>query len=336
MNLDLDLSVFSRFFRGMVTELRQKPLLAGAGVVLVLALVAVPFLLSKSSSPAPAPEAQLPASPPQGGASIPALNVQTTPSKSHLSGAARNPFGSSGSAAATAHTLSPSTVVAVSTPTSNTASTLSNGGASSTGGSSSTGSSSSTGTASGGTPSSTPNPPSITGNAKPKPAPSGLTKDEAYDVSLAITNSAGGLNTLDPLERLSVLPGDQQPLLVELGVAQGGNRVLFAVQPGAVVSGPGSCTPGPIDCAILSLGQDQTEQLSSQTGTLGSSPVALFAVTSISATKYSSAAAADKARRAASSAGQKLLDGSSSQALSLFQYEPSLGSVVDLRTLGVN
>jgi hypothetical protein len=149
---------------------------------------------------------------------------------------------------------------------------------------------------------------------------------------LAITNSAGGLNTIDPLERLSILPSAQQPLLIELGVLKGGHRVLFAVEPGTVVGGPGSCTPGPIDCEILSLGQDQTEALGVQSPT-GPVGVVLFAVTGVTAGTYSSAAAADKARRAESPAGRKLLDASTLDALSLFQYEPSVGAVVDLRNL---
>lgn len=334
MNLDLDFSVVSRFFRGILTELRQKRLWPVAAV-LVLACVAVPVVLSKSSSPAPTSQAQLPTGPPAGGSSIPALNVQTTPSNSHLTGASRNPFasGSSSKSTSSATTSTTSSVTSSTSGSAGTTSSPTSGGSSASGGTSS----SSGATSSGSAPTTSSNTvPSITHGATPKPAPTGLTKTEAYDVSLAITNSGGGLNTLDPLERVSVLPSDSQPLLVELGVEQGGNHVLFAVQPGAVVTGPGTCTPGPIDCAILSLGQDQTEELSAQTGSLGSSQVALFAVTGISATKYSSAAAADKARRAASSAGQNLLDKSTSQALSLFQYEPSLGSVVDLRNLGVN
>jgi hypothetical protein len=177
-------------------------------------------------------------------------------------------------------------------------------------------------------------PRSITPGAKPKPAPSGLTATQAYHVTLAITNSSGGLDTIDPLTRLSVLPNIRQPLLIELGVLQGGNRVLFAVQPGTVVSGPGTCTPGPVDCEILSLGQDQTEQLSVETPS-GPSQVALFAVTGITADQYSSAAAAGQARRASSAAGRNLLAQSTLSALSLFQYEPSLGVVVDLRNLTV-
>jgi hypothetical protein len=123
-------------------------------------------------------------------------------------------------------------------------------------------------------------------------------------------------------------------MLVELGVLKGGHRVMFAVQPGTVVSGPGICTPGPIDCEILSLAQDQTEGLASQLGTgLAAGP--LFAVTAITADDHASEAAADKARRVESAAGRALLNNSTLDALSLFHYEPSLGTVVDLRNLTI-
>jgi hypothetical protein len=326
MNLDLDLSAVTRFFRGVLTELRQKHVWPVAAV-LVAGIVAVPILLSKSSTPPPAPQARVPTPPPAPGASIPALNVQTTPAPSHLPGSGHDPFAAAATSPRPATTAVTTAVSrATSTLTGSASSTTATGtGGSSTG--SSTGSSSST-------PSSTP-PPSITGNAKPKPAPSGLKPTQAYDVALAITTSSGGINTIDPLQRLSVIPSDQQPLLVELGVTQDHNHVLFAVQHGAIPTGPGVCTPGPIDCEILSLGQDQTEQLSTQTGGIGSSQVALFAVTGITATDYPSAAAADKARRSASSAGRALLNASPYPTLSLFQYEPSLGTVVDLRNLKV-
>ena len=153
-------------------------------------------------------------------------------------------------------------------------------------------------------------------------------------MSLAITAQGGDLNTIDPLERLSILPNVKQPLLTELGVLQGGRQVVFVVEPGAVVGGPGACTPGPIDCEILTLSPGQTEGLSQQTST-GSTPVALFSVNSISAVDHPTAAAAGQARRTASQAGRELLANSPLGAISLFQYDPSVGAVVDLRNLTV-
>ena len=131
-----------------------------------------------------------------------------------------------------------------------------------------------------------------------------------------------------------MLPSLKQPLLVELGVLQGGKQVLFAVEPGAAVGGPGTCTPGPIDCEIIALSPGQTEGVSKQTPT-GTTPVALFSVNSITAAEHPSVAAANQARRTASEAGRQLMANTPLSAVSLFQYDPSVGAVVDLRNLTV-
>ena len=55
----------------------------------------------------------------------------------------------------------------------------------------------------------------------------------------------------------------------------------------------------------------------------------------ISAANHPSAAAADQARRTASQDGRQLLAGSPLSTGSLFQYDPSVGAVVDLRNLTV-
>ncbi len=169
---------------------------------------------------------------------------------------------------------------------------------------------------------------------KPKPIHVGLTSTQSYSAALSLTTTAGGLNTIDSLKRLSVLPSAQQPLLVYLGVLKGGRDALFVVQPGTVVNGPGTCTPGPTDCEILSLAQEQIESLAVSTGT-GISNVALFAVNAIKVEGHTSVAAANRARHEASAAGRSLLAASTLPALSLFEYQPHVGAVVDLRSLTV-
>jgi hypothetical protein len=311
----------------MLKELRDRKLWPVA-LGLIVALVAVPVLLSKNAPTnlvTPDPTGGLPYS---SGTTLPAISVQSVPGTSKLAGRGRDPF-------TPQHIATTSTTTAT-TPASST--TGSSSGTTSGSGGSSGSTSSGTGGAVTTTPAapapapSTPAPPAP--KPSPKPGPSTLTPTQSYQVSLAVTNSGGGLNTIDPLERLSLLPSEQQPLVVELGVLKGGNRVLFAVEPGAVVSGPGTCTPGPIDCEILSLAPGQTEGLSKQTPT-GSTPVALFAVNAIKAADHPSVAAADKARRTASEVGRKLVSESPLSALSLFQYDPSVGAVVDLRNLRV-
>jgi hypothetical protein len=343
MNLDLDFSLLTRFFRGVLDELRQKRLWPAA-IVLIAALVAVPVLLTKSSTPPPVAQVPLPTPPPSPGTTLPTISDQVTPSHSQLTGPGRNPFAGAAGASPPTSTSAASTVsagVASATNAAGSAVSALTGGSSASSSASSGPSPSTSSTAApatgGGLPSfpsgSSSAPPSITGNAKPKPAPSGLQPNQAYDVALSVTNSAGGVVSLNPLERLTVVPSPQKPLLVELGVLQGGKRVLFAVQPGTVVEGPGTCTPGPVDCEILSLGQDQTEAVGTQVGNISASEEALFAITGIKTSTYPSSAAAAKARRGASAAGQALLATTDMPALSLFHYEPSLGYVVDLRNL---
>ena len=303
-------------------DLREKRLWPLA-VVLVAGLVAVPLLLSKGSASAPPFVAQAPAAsqsaPPAG---VPVVSSSSTPAGGKLKGSPHNPFEQlvHGAASGVASAISATTGTTTSAGSTGTSTTPASGTSSIA---TSTGTSSTTPTATTTIPTGT-----------PKPPPPGLKSTQSYNVKLAITNPLGGVDTISSLKRLSVLPSEQQALLVELGVLKGGNRVLFAVQPRAVVSGAGTCIPGPIDCEILSLPQDQTVTLGRQSSS-GIQTVALFAVTGITAADHSSVSAANAARRVESPAGRAILGRSSSSALSLFEYEPSLGALVDLRNLTV-
>ena len=315
------------FLNAIISDLRDKRLWPIAALLL-LAVVAVPVVLSNGSSGSSAPIAQLPSTGSGGGTAsgLPAVSVSTAPSEGKLTGKGRDPFSQFGRTTTTSGSTGSTTATTGTTGTTGTSTTSSTtSGGSSTSGSSSSGSGSS-GTGSSGTPSIT--------NPAPPPAPTGLTSTQSYEVSLAITTASGGLNTYSRLDRLSVLPSPSRPLLVELGVLKGGKRVLFAVRPGAVISGPGSCIPGPVDCEVMSLAPGQTEALGEHTSS-GNTQVALFAVTQVMAAKHSSAAAANKARRAVSAIGRSLVAQSTSSVLSLFQYQPSVGALVDLRNLTV-
>ena len=309
--------------RNMLKELLERKLWPIA-LVLVIALVAVPVLLTKKAPTdiVTPPTGPLPYS---SGTTLPAISVKTSLGNSNLTDKGRNPF-------TPQHVVTTSTVVA--TVPSTTTPTTSTGTTSVGGGSSTTGTSGSGTTATPTTPavSTTPSKPAPT--TPPKPAPATLTSTESYHVSLALTEANGNLNTFDPLERLSILPSKQQPMLIDLGVLQGGKRVMFVVEPGTVISGTGTCTPGPIDCEILTLSPGQKAGISKQTSS-GTTAVALLAVNSISVDEHPSVAAANKARETASDTGRKLLDESPLSAISLFQYDPSVGAVVDLRNLTV-
>ena len=307
----------------ILSDLRSRrlwPLMA----VLVVALVAVPVLLAKSShTPAQTASVPVPSSP---APTLPTVSSVSAASHAHVSGRSRDPFGGGGGAVTTTAS-SASSAASTASSASKASSSKSSKSSSSGGGSSSSSSSSSTPTSL--TPLPIAPPP-----ASAKKAPKSLGASDVYRVTLAVSYPSGGLNTIDPLERLSVLPSNSQPLLVELGVLRGGRRVLFAVQPGAVVSGPGTCTPGPLDCEVLSLAVGQNENLSSQSAS-GTNEVALFAVTAISAHNAGSSSAAFQARRHASAAGRAVLESSKQSAVSLFRYQPQLGVVVDLRNLSI-
>jgi hypothetical protein len=253
---------------------------------------------------------------PQAGVASASPATPVSPSSAPVAASTGTAVGSS----ATSTGSAPSSGGSSPSPTSG-GTTTTTGGGSSPGGANGSGGNGSSGTGSGGT-----------GSGGKTPPPSGLTARQSYTVRLAISNSSGGINTLDPLQRLSVLPTARQPLMVELGVLKGGDRVLFALEPGTVVSGPGQCVPGPIDCQIVSVARNQVEHLGVRT-TSGVTRVAIFAVTGISVVTHSSVAAAQKARQAESAPGRALLAHSSLSALPLFDYEPSIGAVVDMRNL---
>ena len=320
--MKLDTDILKTSPSKLIQDLRGNRLWPLA-VVLLVAIVAVPIALSKSATPKPlGPEAQ--ATPPPAG--VPALNIQSTSTTVRLRGHGRDPFVQQPTKGA------PSTgttgASGAGSSTTNTTNASSKGSASTSSGTTTTPSSVTPAT-------STPTtPPSIAPAKKPTPAPPGLGSNQSYRVELAITNASGGIDTIDPLQRLSVLPSRAQPLLVELGVLKGGSRVLFAVQPRTAVAGPGLCTPGPADCEILSLAVGQTENLGLKTPG-GTSWSALFAISKIAAQNYSSATAADRARRSQSALGRAILNRSTLTSLSLFRYDAGVGAVLDLRSLSV-
>jgi hypothetical protein len=322
------------FVHAIVNDLREKRLWPVAAALLA-AIVAVPILLSKPASKQPP---YVPPVPVQVGASqtarVPVITVEAATAPNALTGISkRDPF--------TQQKLAPPTT---SSTSSAAASTTTTSPAAAAGSSSSSVSGPTTVAAAPTTPSPAPTAPVATTtpaqSTQPAPTPSpsstpthpvaGLKSTEAYHVTVAISNASGGFDTIDPVRRLSPLPSRSEPLLIELGVLQGGRHVLFAVQPGTAVSGPGSCTPGPVDCQILSLAPNQTEHVSAP-----SSAGASVTVTAITKDGYPSVAAATAARRAVATAGQDLLRRSTLDALPLFQYQPGVGAVVDLRNLTV-
>src|SRR5439155_3400255 len=63
-----------------------------------------------------------------------------------------------------------------------------------------------------------PAPPSNFPVGRPTRPVTGLRPDQSYEVTVALTRSDGGIDTINSLERLGILPNPQNRLLVELGV----------------------------------------------------------------------------------------------------------------------
>ena len=311
-------------FAAVITDMRQKRLWPLA-ILLAALLIALPFLLSKSATPQPIAQLPVPGNPATT-PPVPAIAQQVNPIRSRLRGHQRDPFAqskskSSSSQGAPAKTISASPRGAAA-PTGTTAKT---------GTTSSAASSSRSPAVSPSSPAASPTVPAPTPVSPASPA--GLTPTQVYDVAFAMTNTRGGFTTVDPLQRLSVLPSARKPLLVELGVLKGGQRVLFAVNSAATVSGPGVCIPGPLDCSVLSMRPGQLEALAGKTA--GGVVYADFSVTRIHAHDLGSAAAAGQARARASTAGRAALRAIDSPVLSLFGYVERQGVVIDRRNLGV-
>lgn len=353
----LNLNISGEAVKGLLAaiwqDLRAKRLWPVA-LGLLVALVAVPVLLTKSAPPSAAhpPAPVLP--PPVAG--LPAV-TQRLVSGAELERSRRDPFSPQKGAQPTTSSPTTSSFPSTGTPPSvaggtGNAVTMGGtvtaappaplGGSTTTAGSNPSGSSpASGGDGSGGSGSSDNGSPGNgsggNGSGGHTPPPTGLSARQSYAVKLAITNSSGGINTVDPLQRLSVLPSLQHPLMVELGVLEGGDQVLFALEPGTVVSGPGQCIPGPINCQIVALARNRVEHLAVRS-TTGLTPVALFAVTGISVVNHATLSGAEQARHTESPVGRSLLDQTHLSSLSLFRYQPSVGAVVDMRnlTFGVN
>ncbi len=312
----------------LLSDLRDRKLWPVA-VALLAAVVAVPVLLTKSASPAGAghgtPSLALPVDLAKTG---PAVTVDTTPGQASLNGKTRDPF---------TQLVKPSSTTSASTASAANSAAAAVTGAVSTATSGATGSTGSTGSAGSGSASTggtytSPTPPSTTPSTPSSPKSAALAKDQVYAVGLSLADPSGSLTSPALQVRDSVFPNPQAPLLVYLGVLQGGQRALFAVMPGTVLSGQGSCIPGPVYCQILSLGQGQQESVA--TAATASTPYQ-FQVEKIFGATQSSAAAATQARNAVSAPGRTDLDNAALSAVQLFSYDPSIGALVDQRNLTV-
>jgi hypothetical protein len=106
--------------------------------------------------------------------------------------------------------------------------------------------------------------PKIEPPATEPPAPKEMLPRHAIKVAFGTVD--GGLSE-QTVERLTVLPSEESPLLVYQGVEDGGKVAVFELTGSVVAQGDGSCEPTPEDCQILKLRAGETEFLTfSDTG----------------------------------------------------------------------
>jgi len=225
-----------KVFGDLVYDLRNRGLLPVAAL-LVVAMVVVPILITSSAekAPPPAPPGEE-VSVPETETAVVAYNPGLRNYRERLSKLqSKDPFkqhfaGSTSAAAELGDTLSVTT-----------------GGSASLG--SSGGGSGSTPTTSGGS-----------GGSDQKTIVQ--TKYVTYDLNVAV-GPAGSLRTRRAVQQLSFLPSESTPVLVFLGIAEGGGKAMFLVSSDvSAVSGEGSCMPSDSSpCEILVLRRGAVENL---------------------------------------------------------------------------
>lgn len=290
--------------KAMIDELREKRLWPVA-VLLLAGLIAVPVLLTKNSSATPTPVAQLPSSsaPQSPVPGQPVVSASTAPSHSNLRGPARDPFSQQTGPASTSASSTGSTGTAA-TGTGATGSTSSTGTTGGTSTASSGGSSSSTTSASSGSASSGS---TTSGSSTP---PSGSTTAPkvtyyAFRVDLRFGRT-GSVRRYGNVQRLSPVPNTTNPVLIFLGVKEGGKTAVFLTASLAAPSGKGTCTPSAQQCEYLSLKVGQPERVLAL-NPRGSWSEYTVEVTKIHLRAMKTAVEAARARGQYSRAGAKLI-----------------------------
>lgn len=91
------------------------------------------------------------------------------------------------------------------------------------------------------------------------------TVEYRYVADVTFTNN-GKKRKIKGLERLDVLPGEQNPLLIFLGAGKNGNNAVFLVDSTLTAEGEGKCRPSRDQCAFLFLGAGSVEEMTNDEG----------------------------------------------------------------------
>jgi hypothetical protein len=95
--------------------------------------------------------------------------------------------------------------------------------------------------------------------------PETQTVEYRYVADITFTNN-GKKRKIKGLERLDVLPGEKNPLLIFLGAGKNGNNAVFLVDSTLTAAGEGKCRPSRDECAFLFIGAGSVEELTNDDG----------------------------------------------------------------------
>ena len=266
------------FALDLVHDLREKRLWPVAAALL-LGLIAVPVVLSKSAPPAPAPVVQ--ATPNRTSAELPQLKNLTVVADAARGGSTLDAFKAKDPFRPPAIVLKkdkdgPSVATAPKT-------------AGAAGGGGDTGSK-----GSGGSTGSAPVAPGA-------PAPSLPARPRSYSfVADLHFGRSGHERRFNPLDKLGMLPNEDLPLLIFLGVDPEGDNAVFLVDSTLTTAGEGNCNPSPNECATLTIGAGSEHEFADQDGksyTLRINEIRRQRLTAASASASRRARASGGARR---------------------------------------
>ena len=273
----------SDFLHELWHDLRAKRLWPIAAALLV-GLVAVPLVVLKPSS-APAPASPLTATPGTQPGSAGQVKVTTAANAeaSDLSAfKGKDPFRSPKSLRKVVRAVSATPGIVPLAPKL-PSSTPSGGSGKSLGG------------GSGSAPTATPK--------APVTAPKTKTKTTRYTYVVDVTFGKNGeLRRYRGLRRLSMLPNEETPLLISLGVDAKADDAVFIVDASVKSDGEGKCAPSGPACAVLYLGAGSEQYFTRTTGESYTLRVDAIRKVTLASARKASLARARKARRAKRSA----------------------------------
>jgi hypothetical protein len=101
----------------------------------------------------------------------------------------------------------------------------------------------------------------------PAPTPTATIPQHSIKVRFGAVTDSGDL-TAKTVERLTVLPDEEAPVLIYRGVEDGGKVAIFELTGVVDAQGDGKCEPTPEDCQYLKLRAGETEFITvTETGT---------------------------------------------------------------------